>query len=189
MTDEFLGDRRAALEEAFFAKQNALLRQKLKDSWEARAKKEALAAASGIADDTVLERLAALGIGPDTTAALSLVPLVAVAWADGSIDEKERRAILSGAEAAGLGKQDVGYQLLERWLAERPSPELLASWKDYTAALSATLSHEARGALKQALLARARAVAEAAGGFLGIGRKVSAAEEAVLNELASAFSE
>src|SRR5712671_898371 len=61
MTDEFLGDRRAALEEAFFAKQNALLRQKLKDSWEARAKKEALAAASGIADDTVLERRGALG--------------------------------------------------------------------------------------------------------------------------------
>ena len=151
MTDDFLGDRRAALEEAFFAKQNALLRQKLKDSWEAQAKKEALAAASGINDDAVLERLGALGIRPDTTAALSLVPLVAVAWADGSIDDNERRAILSGAEEAGLGKQDVGHQLLQRWLSERPSPELLASWKDYTAALSATLSPEARAALKQAL--------------------------------------
>ena len=137
----------------------------------------------------MLERLAALGIGPDTTAALSLVPLVAVAWADGSIDDKERSAILSAAEEAGLGKENVSYQLLERLLSEPPSPDLLVSWKDYTATLSATLSPEARAALKQDLLARARAVAEAAGGFLGIGRKVSAAEETVLDELASAFSE
>jgi hypothetical protein len=189
MSDEFLHGRRVALEEAFFAKQNELLRQRLQVSGEARLKKEALSAASGITDDVVLQRLAALNIGSDTMAALSLVPLVAVAWADGGLDDKERIAILSGAAEVGLGKQDVSHQLLERWLAEQPSPELLASWKDYIAALSATLSHEAREALKLDLLARARAVAEAAGGFLGMGRKVSISEENVLKELERAFSE
>jgi hypothetical protein len=189
MSDEFLHDRRVALEEAFFAKQNEVLRQKLKASWEAQQKKQALSAASGITDDVVLERLAALNIGSDTIAALSLVPLVAVAWAVGGLDDEERSAILSGAAELGLGKQDVSRQLLDRWLAEQPSPELLASWKDYIAALSATLSPEAREALKRDLLARARAVAEAAGGFLGIGRKVSISEENVLKELDRAFSQ
>ena len=185
---EFLGDRRVALEEAFFAKQNEALRQRLREKDEARLKKEAFSAASGITDDVVLEKLIALNIGGDTLAALSLVPLVAVAWADGGIDSKERNAVLSGAAEVGVSDQDASYQLLDRWLAEQPSPELLATWKDYISALSATLSQEFRRALKEQLLGRARTVAEAAGGFMGVGRKVSISEENVLEELEAAFS-
>jgi hypothetical protein len=44
-----------------------------------------------------------------------------------------------------------------------------------------------RNRLKSELLGRARRVAEAAGGFLGLGSKVSRAEEAILTELAAAF--
>jgi uncharacterized membrane protein YebE (DUF533 family) len=71
-------------------------------------RKEALAAASGITDDAVLDRLAAFNLGADTLAALSVAPLVVVAWADGGIDDKERSAVLAGAAEAGLGRQDVG---------------------------------------------------------------------------------
>ena len=113
---------------------------------------------------------------------------MAVAWADGSIDDKERSAILSRAAELGLTKQDVSYQLLEGWLAEQPMPELLASWKDYIGALSITLSHEAKEVLKLKLLGRAAAIAEATGGRLGIGQKVSRAEKAVLEELERALS-
>jgi hypothetical protein len=42
-------------------------------------------------------------------------------------------------------------------------------------------------ALRDELIGRARHVAEAAGGFLGLGNKVSSAEEAVLEKLAGAF--
>jgi hypothetical protein len=49
------------------------------------------------------------------------------------------------------------------------------------------LDPQARQRLRDEVMGRARAVAEAAGGFLGLGRKVSAAEEAVLRELAQAF--
>ena len=163
MGDEFLGDRRVALEEAFFAKENEKLRLRLKALDEARQKKQALSAASGITDDVVLEKLAALDISSDTVAALSLLPLIAVAWADGSIDEKERRAVLSRATELGLKKQDISHRLFEDWLAHQPPQALIAAWKGYIAAFSARLEPDARRALRHDLLARARAVAEAAG--------------------------
>lgn len=184
---EFLGDRRTALEEAFFAKQNDALLRRLREMDEAKQTKAALSAASGITDDGVLDNLAALDIGSDTLAALSLAPLVAVAWADGSMDENERRAAFAQAAEAGVGTQDISHQLFERWLAEPPPPTLLAAWKDYIEAFSSTLSQEARRTLKRELLGRARAVAEAAGGFLGLGRKISPAEERVLEQLEAAF--
>jgi hypothetical protein len=63
----------------------------------------------------------------------------------------------------------------------------VATWREYVSALSATLTDDARQALKSELLGRARTVAEAAGGFMGMGQKVSAAEAAVLGELEQAF--
>lgn len=188
MSGDFLDDRRRALEEAFFAKHNEALRRRLTERNDATSRKEAISAATGIIDEAALEKLANLNIGADTLAALSLVPLVAVAWADGSIDDKEREAILSGATETGLEKQGASYELLNQWLAERPPPALLATWKAYIAAISATLSDEGKRALKSELLGRARAVAETAGGFLGMGRKISTAEEAVLRQLEGAVS-
>ncbi|MEE9559579.1 MAG: hypothetical protein V3V64_02240 [Acidiferrobacterales bacterium] len=188
MNEKLLGSRRKALEDSFFAKENEKLRQALQEKKSAQANREALSAASGVTDDTVLDELIALDISSDTLAALSLVPLVEVAWADGSIDEKERSAILAAAAHAGLERDGASYQLLQGWLAVQPESKVLAAWKDYVAALSNTLSADANAALKQDLLGRARSVAEAAGGFLGLGSKISSAEQAMLNELEQAFS-
>jgi len=187
MSNEFLKDRRVALEESFFAKQNEALCRKLNEMDEARSKKEAFTAASGITDDVVIERLASLNIGSDTLAALSFVPLVAVAWADGSIDDRERSAVFSRAADQGLDKHNMGHQLLERWLAEKPPSDLFPAWKAYIAALSTTLSGEAKRTLRTEVLHPTRTVAEAAGGFLGVGRKVSVQENAVIKEIESAL--
>lgn len=188
MARDFLDDRRTGLEEAFFAKQNEMLRQRLRQADEDKAKREALAAASGINDPAVLDSLGKLGIGAETLAALSLVPVVAVAWADGSIDERERSAILQAAEGAGVGKGGTAYPILEGWLRERPPPAVLDAWKGYVRALSGTLDSGARDKLKADLLGRARTVAEATGGFMGLGHRVSAAERAALDELERAFA-
>lgn len=187
MSDEFLGDRRKALEDSFFDKQDKALMQKLRQQRESEARRDALAAASGIRDAAVLDKLVASDISPETLAALALVPLVAVAWADGTVEPKERDAVLAGAEQTGIEKRDVGHALLEGWLAERPGDELLEAWREYVRGLHGTLDAVALAALKRDVLARARAVAEAAGGFLGLGRKVSSEEEAVLEDLERAF--
>ena len=102
VSNEILGDSRVALEEAFFARENERLRQQLRDLDNTKRKKEALAAASGINNDVVLEKLAALNISSETVAALALVPLIAIAWADGSIDDKERAAVFAKAQEEGM---------------------------------------------------------------------------------------
>lgn len=187
MSRDLLADRGKGLDESFFAKHNEALRQRLRDREQVRKQKEALSAASGIADHVVLEELVALEFGSDTLPALSLVPLVAVAWADGRIDDKEHRALLSAAEEMGIAKQDPSWQLTERWLVRQPTPDLLLAWKYYVRARWITLSSEAQCAMRAKLLDRARAVAAATGGFLGIGQKVSASEEDVLEELERAL--
>jgi hypothetical protein len=187
MSDEFLGDRRKKLEEEFFARHNQQLLQQLRAST-AQEKREALAAASGITDATVLEQLAAIDLTSETVAALALVPLIEVAWADGRLDEKERSALLAAAAQSGLSKGSASYQLLEEWLEERPSPQILAAWKAYVADLSRTLDDQAKEALKRDLLGRARMVAEVAGGFLGLGNRISSAEQAMLTQLEQAFA-
>ena len=188
MSGNLLDDRRRALEEAFFARRNEELRQRMIEKESAAGKKNALSVASGITDDTVLETLVGLDIQSDTLAALSLVPLVMVAWADGSIDDKERAAVLFGAAKAGLGERGAAYEILGQWLARRPSSDLFAAWRSYSAAITAKLTPDAKHRLRSEILARAQAVAEAAGGFLGLGQKVSAAEERVLRELNDAMS-
>ena len=57
----------------------------------------------------------------------------------------------------------------------------------YIAAITGSLDDAAKTALRTKLLSRARTVAEATGGFLGLGRTVSAEEEAVLASLARTF--
>lgn len=188
MSHESLDDRRRALEEAFFAKQDALLRKKLAEPAELRARKDAYSAVSGITDEAVLDALAKLDVTPETLAALALVPLVAVAWADGSIDAKERAAVLRAAGESGLAAGAPGHAMLESWLQAAPPAALVESWKGYIAAITAGMDHAARRALQAPVMDRAKQVALAAGGFLGIGLKMSDAEEKVLNDLARAFN-
>jgi hypothetical protein len=116
-----------------------------------------------------------------------MIPLVEVAWADGEVDEKERRAILSAAEKKGIKKGGVEHDVLERWLVRKPDPKLLETWIDYTRALCERMQPAGRVALKNDLLGRARGIAEAAGGFLGLGNKVSDAEASMLHQLETAF--
>jgi hypothetical protein len=152
-----------------------------------RAARAALAAASRITDDVLLDQLVAFGISADTLTALSLVPLVEVAWADGRVEDAERQAILAAARAAGLQEESAGHKLLDSCLSERPRTGLRKMWKQYITSICTTLPAEQRDALKTELLQQGRRVAEAAGGFMGLGSRVSSKEEALLAEIAAAF--
>ena len=168
-----------ALEDAFFTKENARLLEQLKE----KQKREALREVVQIKDETFLDRLIELGIGPETVLALTLVPLIAVAWADGTLDGRERDAIIKAAEQKGVSPETAGHQLLETWLSRRPERELFDSWKQYVRGIWETFTDEGRQRMRERTLDWALAVAEASGGFLGVISKVSPAERVVIKEL------
>ena len=181
-----LGDRRKALEEAFFARHERELVARFRHRAEETKRREALARASGISDPATLDRILALEIAPETLAALTLAPLVAVAWADRSVETQERAAVSEAAEAIGVAPGSPAAELLESWLSRRPGPELMEAWKAYVGALAGSLDEGGRRQLREDLLSRARRVAESAGGFFGVGT-VSQAERDLLDELEKAF--
>ena len=120
-------------------------------------------------------------------AALGLVPLIEVAWADGRMEDAERKAVLTAARARGIDDASPAGLLLDGWLSNSPPPRLLEVWTEYVKALSESLDAAARDALRDDVIGRAREVAEAAGGFLGMSSKISQAERAMLERLEAAF--
>ncbi len=182
-----LSTRGRTLEDLFFLEQDRILleeHRKLKRMEETR---QALAAVSGITNSSVLDRLVELDIHAEIVSTLALVPLVEVAWADGRIQEEERAAVLQAGADHGIAVGRPAYALLERWLAHRPGPELLEAWTLYVNGLCEALDDEQREALRADLMNRARRVAAAAGGFLGLTSPVSASEQRVLDRLDQAF--
>ena len=164
MAEQVFNAHQGALEDLFFQKD-----QDTRSSIQASAKDkkavESLSLVSGIDDARVLEKMVSLGIKSDTLTALTLVPLVRVAWADGTLDDKERKAILKAAEDAGIYAGSHGYLLLDKWMVEPPTDALYETWTDYVRTLKQSLAPDEVGAVRDQMLGRARKVAESSGGF------------------------
>lgn len=184
---EILRERGRSLEEEFFRREDAQLVEKLRQAAQRESAREALARASGVKNPEVLDRLIDLDIRPATVTALSLVPLVEVAWADGSLDANERRAVLERVGTAGFAPGSIERAVLETWLTRKPDPKLLTAWAHLVQGLCEQLDRAEVAALKAGLLDQARAVAGASGGSRGLRSKVSAAEADVIRRLESAF--
>ena len=175
-----------ALEESFFLEQDKALIERLRAMKQMAKDKEALSQVSGIKNDAILARLVQLEVKPEIVAALATVPLVEVAWADGRIDDEERKAVLEHADGRGIRAGSIERELLERWLTRRPEPSLLEAWRTYVQGLCEGLTAEERTQLREQLLHATKVTAQASGGFLGVG-KISAAEQRVLDQLAASF--
>jgi hypothetical protein len=186
VSDVTLEERGRALENQFYEKENQEKLAAMKHKLDTQHSKEELRKASGMSDDAVLDRLVTLGLRSNTIAALSLVPLIQVAWADGTIQDNERTAILQGAHGKGLEEGSDGYELLQSWLKRQPGDELFTAWEAYIKALASQLNDEQNRLLRNQIVGFAKLVATSAGGILGFG-KVSSTEEKVLDRIEAAF--
>jgi hypothetical protein len=146
------------------------------------ARRGELALASGISDEGMLRILTDLDIETSVLTALSLVPLVEVAWADGRMNPEERAAILDASGDHGISPDSSAHALLASWLEHLPRPELFEAWRSYIEAVFEPLTPGERQELRTGLVERARRVAEAAGGILGVGA-ISGSERLVLARL------
>ena len=182
MSDEIFGDRRQALEEAFFRKHEQEAIDKIKGQQLAEDEYKFYAAQHGITDHNVVDTLRRAGVHPATLSALLLVPLIEVAWADFVLDEKERQALDQAARAAGIKEGSEAEKLLHVWFEHKPDQVLHDAWASFVQALVMKMDPAAKANFRNHILEPARRIARASGGILGIGR-VSAQEQKVLDNL------
>jgi hypothetical protein len=150
------------------------------------SKEQEISLASGITDRAVLRLLADLEVSASVVAALALVPLVEVAWADGELAAEERAAVLRASEDHGIRAGSRAHALLATWLEHRPTQTLFEAWQAYIEAVLEPLDPEERGRLCADLVGRARDVALAAG-HRGGPSGISKEEELALEHLEAAL--
>ena len=143
-----------------------------------------LARVTGLKDRDVLAQLRLLGFTADTVVLLFLVPLVQVAWANGSVTAAERAEVLSRAARGGVLPGTRSYAVLTRWLDVQPDAAFYSACFDAIRTVALLLPEETDVSIAHELLRSGRAVAHASGGVLGFGA-VSAEEKALLARLAA----
>ena len=185
MSQDLLAAKSRALENSFFRERDLGLLAYLRSQTDQT--RNQLAEISKIHDIKVLDDLIRVGITAESFTALSLLPLVRIAWADAEIQDSERAAILQAAESEGISKDSTNYQLLKGWLDDRPDPTLLEAWREYAVELAKELDDASLSEVRRITMDRARRIAELTGGILGLSHEISKEEERALIDLARAF--
>ena len=181
--DAFDELRKAKEEEYFHKKENELL-EKLRQRGAVEADRKRLGDALRTADSQLLEDLQALGYNADTVRFLFVVPLIAVAWADGSITPRERSLILELAKVDDKQEGSAAQRQLRQWLDQKPSEEFFERSLRVIKSLLAGESPDERSEAKRDLLSSSVRIAEASGGILGL-RSISNAERAAIERVAA----
>ncbi len=131
-------------------------------------------------DTELVAALHDFGVDPESRDALVLLPVVWVAWADGTLDPQERELILRLArERVHLGPQ--GARVLENWLSFVPERARV----ERAAALLVALDMRARTGAHGDIVDFCHQVATAAGGLFG---RVSAPEREAMEGLARSLA-
>lgn len=175
------GDRRS-LEEEYFRKEERELIEKMRRRAASETERRRLGEHTGIADEEVLQDLQALGYTPETVMLLHLVPLVQMAWAEGSVSDRERALILEAARSRGIEPGSAAHRQLEGWLGHRPAAELFEKTLRAIAAILASRPEAEREASRKDLLSYCTAIASASGGVLGF-RAVTDEERQLLERI------
>jgi len=95
-----------------------------------------------------------------------------------------------GCESVQLYQQQedpTRFTMLEVWLREKPNERLVDAWKKYARGIWEQLTEHERVLMREGIVGKAREIAEAAGGFIGV-RSISPQERALLEELEKVLS-
>jgi hypothetical protein len=186
MDKDIFKERERSLEEEYFRKHEAKLIEKLRERAKVDQIAEALAVKLRIDNPTLLRRIMALGVTLDTGAAFLLAPLVQVAWAEGSVTDREREKVLRLATERGVDTSSPAYTQLQEWLRTRPEDAIFdTAIEAIKTGLSVLTPAERADRVKQ-IVDACREVASASGGLgrlLGLGTGVSSEEESILDAM------
>lgn len=181
--DDAFADRWNANEEAYRSRslrRNGARRRSATDT-ELRQ----LADVIGVSDSTTLHVLRAAGYTADTVKLLDFVPLVLVAWADGTMSRRERAVILDAAAASQIESQTPADNLLQEWLAECPFAPFCNTSLHALRVVIGALPPAQRASKFRDLLGRCGGVASASRSVFGFGLTVSQKERRAIEHITS----
>ncbi|MCC6511058.1 MAG: hypothetical protein IT423_18295, partial [Pirellulaceae bacterium] len=171
----------------FFNNVDQKLLDRLREQVATEERAAAIERLTGLDNPQVCHAIAEQNISVESLAALRLVPLITVAWADDRVEDNERYRLLQAAEKAGLAPGDPSYELLSGWLVQRPPEELFQTWVEYAQSLCRSLDGESRENLQTTLVHQVRSIATASGGMFGFG-SISPTEQKVIDAVEEALA-
>jgi hypothetical protein len=177
-------ERGRALEEEYFRRKNRELIEKMRMEASRDEARRSMGAQIGLDDAETLEQLQRLGFTPETVSLLPLVPVVQMAWVDGSVTDAERRAIFNIARTRGIAEGSAAHHQLSAWLADRPAPGVFEGATRLIRAMLDAPAQDAKTISPDDLVAYCETIAASSGGMLGI-NKISSEERALLASLAA----
>jgi len=169
-------------EEDYFHKQDLELLERMRKARAAEQAHKDLGERSGLRDPELLKDLEELGFSPDTLKLLPLVPVLHVAWAEGSVSPEERKLIVDLARRRDIAEGSAADRQLKEWLAHKPPQNVFMRGGRIIMAMIAAGSPEIRDLSPDDLMKYCESIAAASGGILGLG-KVSAEERAALAQI------
>jgi len=182
--DAFADLKRSKEEEYFRQKEQEVI-EKMRRHAALAAERQQMGEAIGSVDEQILRDLQELGYKRETVMLLHLVPLVHVAWIEGHVTNRERERIFEVARVRGIEENSPAYQRLADWLDHCPAEEFFQRTLRIIRDLLQALPPEEREASKRDLMSYCTHIAAASGGIFGFGRKISEAEQALLERVAA----
>jgi hypothetical protein len=170
-------------EAEYFHRLDAELIESMRTRAASEQRRLRLAEAYQVNEPSILEALERLGYDSDTVLALVLVPLVHVAWIDGSVSEVERDRIIAIAGLRGIKADTPAHQRLMGWLDQRPTDEFFQKTLSVIERIFRSLPAEESKAWREALLLCCREVAIASCSLFGWKSSICAAKRKLIRQI------
>jgi hypothetical protein len=155
-------------------------RREMKRAAEELQKTRAVAKSAGTEDMELAERIAKLGFTGEAAAVFDLLPLILVAWADGSVSGDERATIFTVLEHRKIPRGSEAFVAVESLLEEKPSRAFIDEAMDALRDLMANRPE----ASSTEMIELCTAIADASGGFLGLVKRISPEERELIGKIA-----
>jgi len=148
-----------------------------------------MAETSRIEDPRLLEALEKLGYTHTTIVLLELVPLIELAWSDGSVSPIERDWVLRFARAKGIVEDTPAWRQLAAWLDHCPSVAFFEGTWRAIETHAALLPAEHRAAAREAMIQACTEFAAATCQRFGWHSRICAVKRTLLEEIAKRLEE
>ena len=182
--DTFATLRHTQEEKYFIQKEQELIRQ-LRRRIELEHELENMTNAKEVITEDLVRDLQSLGYTAETLSLLHFVPLIRVAWAEGFVNDRERKIILNIAHARGIQEDSTAHKKLEAWLAESPTEEFFQKSLGIIQTLLHSLPPEEEKTEKEELVSECEQVAEASRQLLGYWGAIPQIEKETINRIAA----